>query len=476
MSESNPRYGPPPVGRSGRPGRWRLSLPDGPRSLAGWSDALLVLATTVVVLLGSHGAGHVQRQAHALDLPAYVLLLTAVGGLAIRRVRPLTTLAITVGTTATYLALGYPFGPILFTMAIGIYTVAARAPVRRSASAGGLALLAVTLPLAFRGAADQTGHQLPWLLAWPAWLVLPWTVGTVVRLRREAADQARVELGRQLAYEERLRVAREVHDVVGHGLAVINMQAGVALHVLDRRPEQARLALEAVKATSKDALDELRTTLAVFRQPGGLGVGGGAAGGAGGGAGGRAGSGPATEEPSRRPIPGLAQLDALVDTMRTAGLAVDVLVDGGRADLPAVVDHAGYRIVQESLTNVLRHALPARATVRLAYRPGEVRLEITDDGRPQPAGPPGSGHQATVGHGIAGMRERAAAVGGELHAGPRPGRGFAVLARLPANPAPPDPAPRTDPRTDAGPGGPPRPGEPAEAAAPADPLARGRPL
>jgi signal transduction histidine kinase len=372
-----------------------------------WRDALLVLAAAVVIFPGSQGAARVQDTARPLDWLAYALLVVAIGGLAVRRTRPLATLAITVGATTTFLAIGYPFGPILFTIAIGTYSVAVRLPVRRSAAVSGLALAIALVPVILRSSGTVSEHELPWLLAWPGWMVLPWTAGTVVRLRREATQQAQAEQARRLAYEERLRVAREVHDVVGHGLAVINMQAGVALHVLDRRPEQARVALEAVKRTSKEALEELRTTLAVFRRPDANGE-------------------PAAsdDERLRRPAPGLGQLAALVDTTRAAGLPVEVVVTGDPVALPAIVDHAAYRIVQESLTNVLRHALPARATVRVTYRPGEIALSITDDGQPRPAAP---GPR----HGIAGMRERAEAIGGELRAGPRPAGGFVVLARLP---------------------------------------------
>jgi signal transduction histidine kinase len=184
------------------------------------------------------------------------------------------------------------------------------------------------------------------------------------------------------------------------------MQASIALHVLDRRPEQAAAALEAVKKTSKDALDELRSTLAVFRQRD-------------------------DGEPARGPVPGLSQLDTLAASMRDAGLPVEVALSGEPAELPAVIDHTAYRIVQESLTNVLRHAMPARAEVRLDYRAGGVALTVTDDGEPART-PPGR----AAGHGIDGMRERAAAVGGTLDAGPRPAGGFQVTAYLPA--APPD--------------------------------------
>jgi signal transduction histidine kinase len=193
---------------------------------------------------------------------------------------------------------------------------------------------------------------------------------------------------------------------------VINMQAGIALHVLAKRPEQVQVALEAIKTTSKEALDELRSTLAVFRQP---------------------------EEAAapRRPAPGLEQLEALIGDMADSGLPVDLAVSGERAGLPGSVDHAAYRIVQESLTNVLRHAGPVTAKVRVSYEPGALDLEISDGdgGRPRQRSGAASDGAAAGGHGIAGMRERAAAVGGTLVAGPVAEGGFRVHARLPTGEA-----------------------------------------
>jgi signal transduction histidine kinase len=223
----------------------------------------------------------------------------------------------------------------------------------------------------------------------------------VVRLGQQADRRARQEETRRRADEERLRISREVHDVVGHGLAVINLQAGVALHVVGRRPEQAEVALAAIKRSSKEALEELRGTLAVFRRPGN-------------------GGGP------WRPAPGLDRLEALAAAMAEGGLPVEVAVTGQRAGLPAAVDLAAYRIVQESLTNVVRHAGLATATVRLEYQSDALVVEIADSGGGQASAP-----ARPAGSGIAGMRERAAAVGGTLEAGPSADGGFLVRARLP---------------------------------------------
>jgi signal transduction histidine kinase len=186
-----------------------------------------------------------------------------------------------------------------------------------------------------------------------------------------------------------------VHDVVGHSLAVINMQAGVALHVLDQRPDQAATALRAMRQASAAALADLRVTLA-----------------------------PVDGEPDRRPPPGLTQAAELIAAVRRGGLPVDLHVDGvPPAVVPAPVDLAAYRILQESLTNVVRHAGTCRATVRIRYDADAVVVAVDDDGR-------GADPSSAGGRGLIGMRERAAAVGGTLHAGPA-GGGFQVRATLP---------------------------------------------
>jgi signal transduction histidine kinase len=203
--------------------------------------------------------------------------------------------------------------------------------------------------------------------------------------------------------EERLRIARDLHDVVAHSLASINIQAGAGAHVAAAHPDQAAAALAAIKVASKDALDELRQTLGVLRS----------------------GRDAATEAAPRAPLPSLTRLDALVERTTRAGLPVEVIVDGA-APLPAAVDAAAYRIVQESLTNALRHAGPAaRATVRLTYRADALEIAVEDDGLGSTA------LNDSPGHGLVGMRERAAGLGGTLDAGAVAGGGFRVRAVLP---------------------------------------------
>jgi signal transduction histidine kinase len=369
-------------------------------------DGLVVALAGAVVVFGTRQAAPWTGGTRALDLWAYALMAAAVVALAGRRVWPLATLVVTIALSVVYLAVGYPVGPFFLAPAIAMYSFAVRWPVRSSLVAfavGFVALLAGHLPGLVDAGREalvaQTAGGAPWAAGW---LGLPWATGTLVRAGREGARRDREEEASRRAYEERLRVARDVHDVVGHGLAVINMQAGVALHVIGKRPDQAQVALEAIKSTSKDSLDELRATLAVFRQPDETG-------------------------PPRRPAPGLDQLESLTADMAEGGLRVELLVTGERTCLPGAVDLAAYRIVQESLTNVLRHAGKARATVRVTHEPDILDLEITDDGRGRDPG--GDGHG---GQGITGMWERAAAVGGMLEAGPRQGGGFRVHARLPS--------------------------------------------
>ncbi|GAA2774367.1 sensor histidine kinase [Saccharopolyspora taberi] len=362
---------------------------------------MLLAAVLGVVILGmSQFAARWQVPPRSpLDALAHALVVVAVVSLAVRRVWPIAALAGAAGATAAYVAFDYPYGPVFLTLVIAAYSVAVRLSMWWSALACGGAMLLELL-----------GH-LPRLLGGDFWrefqtapygatalVVVPWAVGTIVRLYRESGQRSREEKERRRAYEERIRVVQEVHDVVGHGLSAINFQAAVALHVLEQQPGQARPALEAIRQTSKDALDELRGTLAVFRSPDG----------------------------DRGPTPGLARLAALVERMNHAGLPVTTTVTGESGDLPAAVDLAAYRIVQESLTNVLRHAGPATATVEIEHGPGAVDVRITDDGRARPTDDLRQG-----GQGIVGMRERAAAVGGVLEAGPRPEGGFEVRAHLP---------------------------------------------
>jgi signal transduction histidine kinase len=366
------------------------------------ADVLPAAAAGAVIVLGSGpAAGGEVPPRRPLDPLAYALMAVAAAVLLGRRRWPLGVLAVTVGASVVYLALEYPYGPILVAMSVAMYSVAVSLPVGPSLVACGMTLLAVVTPDLLLVVDSPRLTEAALLLAVLSGLLLPaWAIGTVVRLGQEAERRARQDETERRADQERLRIAQEVHDVVGHGLAVINLQAGVALHVVGRRPEQAEVALAAIKRSSKEALEELRGTLAVFRRPDN-------------------GGGP------WRPAPGLGQLQALAAAMAEGGLPVQVTITGHPAGLPAAVELAAYRIVQESLTNVVRHAGSATATVRVGYQPDALVVEIADTGGRA------AGAARPTGYGIAGMRERAAAVDGTLQAGPSGDGGFLVRARLP---------------------------------------------
>jgi signal transduction histidine kinase len=251
--------------------------------------------------------------------------------------------------------------------------------------------------------ADDAAELVSLVIRNVALCLLALAVGDVARSRREAVERllsAREEESRRRLGEERLRIARDVHDVVAHAMVAINVQAGVAAHLLDRDPDQARSALREIKATSGEALTNLRAALGVLRD-GGNGA-------------------------PVAPATGLHDLDELAAGLRAAGVRVDVDV-ADIAEVPAAVQAAGYRIVQEALTNVLRHANATAARVSVAREDGTLRVEVVDDGIGAGArGPGGSGN------GVRGMRERATALHGTLEAGPADPHGWRVLARLPA--------------------------------------------
>jgi signal transduction histidine kinase len=362
-------------------------------------DGLTAVVIGVGVAVGSADAG-TDAGPHVLqpDLVGFALVGLSAAGLVVRRRLPLVGFAVSYGGMLLFLVLRYPYGPIVQMAAFSVYSVAAWRPVRTSAAVCALALL-VYLPIGVL--LLGTVADLDDVAVTLAWAVLPWLAGTAVRSWRRARAQAAAAERRQHRYEERLRIAKEVHDVVGHGLTVISMQAGMALHVLDGdAPEEVASALRAIRTTSKDAMEELRATLAAFP----------------------AGNGP----DERRSAPGLERLPALVNAVSSDRLSGDLAVGGQRGRVPVSVDLAGYRIVQESLTNVVRHAAASRVRVCVAYEPAAVRLTITDDGRGSGGGPAGP-----AGHGLDGMRERARALGGTLEAGPRGGGGFRVHAMLP---------------------------------------------
>ena len=371
------------------------------RSWAG--DAAIALVVAVVGVAGTLALDVSRGEDRPVDALALALVLAAALALVPRRRWPLPVFAAVAVLTAVYLAFGYPYGPIFLAFVIAAYTVARHRPLSRSvpASAAALAILLVHL--------FTHPTALPGLLGLgpvTAWVVVPFAIGVTVRLSREAAARARAEAVRQRVDAERLRVAQEVHDVVGHGLAAIKMQADVALHVLARRPEQAEIALNAISRTSTEALDELRATLAVVRRD-------------------RAAGDP---DEARSPAPGLYRLEELRQRMGRAGLRVALDVSGEPGELPAAVQLAGYRVVQESLTNVLRHGDTKRgdtkvASVSVHHEEAAVRIVVSNP----ISGLPGR----DGGLGIPGMRERVTALGGQFSAGPTADGRFEVSARIP---------------------------------------------
>jgi signal transduction histidine kinase len=371
-------------------------------ALRRWAvDGFITWLLVVSGFWGSHFAQANQEATGQLRTPldtlGYALIIWAAVMVLARRQWPVAVLAVVAGVTGAYLILGYPYGPILLSFSVVLYTVAERLPLRRSAWLAGGAWLLLTVH-AFYPFHDLTTAHLNGLLPAAAFVAVPFAIGVTVKVSREAVQRSRADEARRIADDERLRVAQEVHDVVGHGLAAINMQAEIALHLLPRKPEEAEAALTRISRSSKAALDELRVTLSVLRQRG-----------------------------DRAPAPGLAQVPALRERLAESGLSVSLSVVGTAAELPLAVDLAAYRVVQESLTNVLRHAGAATASVVITHTPESVVVEVTDTGRGGPvvAGSPG--------HGLEGMRERVVALGGTLAAGPWAG-GWRVRAELPVTP------------------------------------------
>lgn len=366
-----------------------------------WPDVGLAALLTYVGMAGTGPAA--ESWGRSANPVWYVLTAVVCLSVVAWRWRPVWTFTVAGTATAVYFALGYTPGPILFGLVVAVYALTSRYPVRTSLT--GVAMLLAAGEAAV-GVGLVTG-TLGWLafLGAAAWVVVPAAVGVVVKVRRDAAADVRAAQARRAVSEERLQLAQDMHDTVGHGLAVIAMHAGVALRMLERDPAKARSSLEAIRDTSKDALDGLRAEVEALRRE------------------------PESGDAPLRPHAGLRDLDRLAERIRSSGLAVTVDAEDGSADVPAGVDRAAYRIVQEALTNVLRHGGPeATARVRVAKDGGVLDVEVVDTGR-------GTAAPAGSGHGIAGMRERAEVLGGTLEAGPRPAGGFAVRARLPVGDA-----------------------------------------
>ncbi|MFJ5217273.1 sensor histidine kinase [Streptomyces sp. NPDC088354] len=401
--QGGPRWGPSWT-RHGGPGHGGGDgLPRRP-----WIASIVLAFVQVVgTTAASHnGTGHVP-----LDHFGYLLLIAGPVALLWRRRAPVVVAAAVSAVTLVYLAAGYAYGPV-FLSVVAAYFSAVAAGRRRSvfvvAACLYTAYVIVTLWL-YRFLPPAGDGRASWaqVSGAAAWLLAILAVAELWRLRREQyvrERRERAEAERRRADEERLRIARELHDVLAHSISVINVQAGVALALMDERPEQARQALTTIKAASKEALGEVRQVLGTLRSPG---------------------------EAPRSPAPGLDRLPELLEQAAGAGLGVDVTREGTAVPLPPGVDLAAFRIVQEALTNIIRHSGARTARLGIVHRAREIELCVDDDGPATAVAGQSPSPETGGGNGLLGMRERAAALGGEVVAGPRADGGFRVLARLP---------------------------------------------
>jgi signal transduction histidine kinase len=366
---------------------------------------LAVCATLEVVALASGPYPHNQ-------VPRLLLALLACGPIVALRRWPLPVLAVAAAAGAMFVSgSGVASAPLSLMLALALYFVASRLP-RRVGIRAALATAAV-LAAAVGYAALTSRHWSPGGAAVLSLLPLAagWFVGDSVAARRrylaglaEQAERERAveaERGLRQVREERVRIAHELHDVVAHTLAVITVQAGVGRRLMGKHPDQAAAALESIEAIGRTAQDELRVVLGLLRdeQPGSAAL---------------------------APAPRLADLRELADTVRASGTPVELRMSGTDRELSPALELSIYRVVQEALTNVVKHAPSAHATVDLSVSSSQVRLEVADDGGPAVS------QLAAPGHGIVGMRERIAAFGGWLVAEPVAGRGFRVVAEVPA--------------------------------------------
>ncbi|MFD5226933.1 sensor histidine kinase [Streptomyces qaidamensis] len=375
-------------------------------------DAVLATAVLVCMVAGSFvEPRHRDSVSWALRTPdplSLLLMTLGAAALVFRRRAPMTVLALTGALSVIESVTGDPRAPVAMSAVIALYTVASTTDRPTTWRVGLLTMTVLT------GAAMAAG-DLPWYaqenLGIFAWTGIGATAGDAVRSRRafvqaireraEKAERTREEEARRRVAEERLRIARDLHDVVAHHIALVNVQAGVAAHVMDKRPDQAKEALAHVREASRSALNELRATVGLLRQSG-------------------------DPEAPTEPAPGLDRLDELTGTFRSAGLHIEVARADQGTSLPAAVDLAAYRIIQEALTNVQKHAGPqAKAEVSVVRVGPNIEITVLDDG---------SGEHETQdggGHGLLGMRERVTALRGTLTTGPRYGGGFRVHAILP---------------------------------------------
>jgi signal transduction histidine kinase len=367
------------------------------------AGALLLVAT----LFSSSGRPELDARFHDVDVWAVLLAIAIALPVYWRRRYPLEMLTLSAIPMVILTAVPYPTGAMPFVLAVLTYGTGRYLEGRRTLAGLAVVMLALlVVGISTPPDLDGKGMLVNVVLFGAAWLM-----GNTARSRREAelatvaeanerAEAERQDSARAVA-EERLRIAQELHDVVAHSMSVIAVQAGVGAHVIDQQPAEAKKALEAISVTSRSTLTEMRRLLGVLRGDDGA--------------------------RSYTPAPGLVDVAHLVDQVRAAGVPVDLQVEGDLALVPAGIDLSAYRIVQESLTNVIKHAGPATVVVKIQCGVEELTLEVLDDGR-------GAGVEAvngSGGHGLMGMRERVMVWGGSLAAGPRTGGGYRVAVSLP---------------------------------------------
>ena len=381
-----------------------------------WIAVDCVTAVALLSLQVSHAAG-LQPQ---FGVPAW-LAVTAIGvtavPIAVRRVQPAAVFTIVLAANTFAVVSGVSGNPAV-TVALALYTVALSQPPRWSVAALAAALTLTLLAEMSEGLAARPPLPRPVLeylvTASTVTVAAAWALGA---MQRRYAARSAAEHARRAVTDERLRIARELHDVISNAMTLITAKAAVTSYLLDSRPEDVRPALAVIEETGRGALAEMRRLLGVLRteevHPE---------------AAGRTAGETASRDPSARtPAPGLAGVRALAAQATAAGVHTTVDIRGQR-ELPDALALSVYRIVQEALTNVIKHAAPARCTVQVDLGDDHIAVEITDDGHSSPGAAAGTG-----GHGLPGMRERVALYGGELAAGPRPEGGFRVTARLPAS-------------------------------------------
>ncbi|MFC8141859.1 sensor histidine kinase [Streptomyces paradoxus] len=352
----------------------------------------------------------------AQDKAGVILMAVACLALLKHRAYPRTAVTITAGCTVTAVAMGYLLTPLLLAPVMAaLYWLATLTDRRTTRVYGVVTMIAVIVAAVFNDSMDHLSLLLRTIGPF-FWLMLPLAAGNMTRLRRaylqavqaraEHAERTREEEARLRVTEERMRIARELHDVVAHHMALANAQAGTAAHLALTRPEQTQKILNDLTGTTSSALRELKAALGLLRQDGDI-----------------PGSGPL------EPSPGLSRLPELVTACESAGLEVTVHTEGEPQPLSPGVDLTAYRIVQEALTNVTKHATAEAARVLLAYTGSRLLITVSNDGPSKPEAARGRGF------GVMGMRERALSIGGELCAGPRPQGGFEVTTALPLQPS-----------------------------------------